>query len=190
MLAYTNKRVIEFNDYIRQKRQLPDSFQPGELLVNNTVIKLGRGRSLSVESEVEIRLNRGPSQVEIERDTMLDVELLDFTSHIGENFANVPVPTDRNHFNALVSYYKRAKNWERYYYLKQNFPDLRPRDAATVHKSQGSTYDSVFVDLGNISTCHQADQAARMLYVAFSRARSHVYVYGDLAPKYGGFIRA
>lgn len=190
VLAYTNKRVIEFNDYIRQKRQLPDSFQPGELLVNNTAIKLGRGKSLSVESEVEIRANHGPSQVEIENGTLMDVELLDFTSHIGENFGNVPVPTDRNHFNALVSYYKRAKNWERYYYLKQNFPDLRPRDAATVHKSQGSTYDSVFVDLGNISTCHQADQAARMLYVAFSRARSQVYVYGDLAQKYGGFIRA
>ena len=100
------------------------------------------------------------------------------------------VPTDRAHFDALVKYYKRQKNWERYFYLKQNFPDLRPRDAATVHKSQGSTYDSVFVDLGNISTCHQADQAARMLYVAFSRAKHKVYVYGDLAEKYGGFIRA
>lgn len=190
VLAYTNKRVIEYNDYIRQKRNLPDRFQTGEVLVNNTAIKLGRGKSLSVESSIEIKANHGASQVEIEKGTYLDVDLLDFTSHIGENFGNVPVPTDRAHFNALVNYYKRAKNWERYYYLKQNFPDLRPRDAATVHKSQGSTYDSVFVDLGNISTCHQADQAARMLYVAFSRARSHVYVYGDLAEKYGGFIRA
>ena len=120
----------------------------------------------------------------------MDVEYLDFTSHLGEMFNHVPVPTDRSHFNELVKYYKRQKNWERYFYLKQNFPDLRPRDAATVHKSQGSTYDSVFVDLGNISTCHQADQAARMLYVAFSRAKTKVYVYGDLAAKYGGFIKA
>ena len=190
VLAYTNRRVVEFNDYIRQKRMLPDSFQAGEILVNNSAIKLGRGKSLSVESEVEIRANRGPSQIEIERGTFMDVEHLDFTSHLGEMFNHVPVPTDRSHFNELVKYYKRQKNWERYFYLKQNFPDLRPRDAATVHKSQGSTYDSVFVDLGNISTCHQADQAARMLYVAFSRAKTKVYVYGDLAAKYGGFIKA
>ena len=190
VLAYTNRRVVEFNDYIRQKRMLPDSFQAGEILVNNSAIKLGRGKSLSVESEVEIRANRGPSQIEIERGTFMDVEHLDFTSHLGEMLNHVPVPTDRSHFNELVKYYKRQKNWERYFYLKQNFPDLRPRDAATVHKSQGSTYDSVFVDLGNISTCHQADQAARMLYVAFSRARTRVFVYGDLAQKYGGFIKA
>ena len=190
VLAYTNRRVVEFNDYIRQKRMLPDSFQAGEILVNNTAIKLGKGKSLSVESEVTIRANRGPSQIEIEKGLFMDVEYLDFTSHLGEMFNHVPVPTDRGHFNELVKYYKRQKNWERYFYLKQNFPDLRPRDAATVHKSQGSTYDSVFVDLGNISTCHQADQAARMLYVAFSRAKTKVYVYGDLAAKYGGFIKA
>ena len=190
VLAYTNRRVVEFNDYIRQKRMLPDSFQAGEILVNNSAIKLGRGKSLSVESEVEIKANHGPSQVEVEKGTHMDVEYLDFTSHLGEFFNRVPVPTDRGHFDALVKYFKRQKNWERYFYLKQNFPDLRPRDAATVHKSQGSTYDSVFVDLGNISTCHQADQAARMLYVAFSRARTRVFVYGDLAAKYGGFIQA
>lgn len=190
VLAYTNRRVIEYNDYIRQKRNLPDSFQAGEILVNNSAIKLGKGKSLSVEAEVEIRANKGLAQIEIEKDVYMDVEYLDFTSHIGENFAHVPIPVDRAHFDALVKYYKRQKNWERFYYLKQNFPDLRPRDAATVHKSQGSTYDTVFVDLGNISTCHQADQAARMLYVAFSRARTKVYVYGDLAQKYGGFIRA
>lgn len=190
VLAYTNSRVIEFNDYIRQMRELPKSFQPGEILVNNSAIKIGRGKTLSVESEVTIKLNHGPDKVEIEEGAMLDVERLTFVTHLGEIFNRVPVPTDRAHFDAVVKYYRRTKNWDRYFYLKQTFPDLRPRDAATVHKSQGSTYDSVFVDLGNISTCHQSDQTARMLYVAFSRARHKVYIFGNLAKKYGGFIRA
>lgn len=190
VLAYTNNRVIQFNDHIRAKRNLPDAFQAGEILVNNTAIKLGKGKSLSVESEITIRQNHGASQIEVEPNVYLDVDTLDFTSHLGEMFNQVPVPKDRSHFNALIKHYKREKNWERFFYLKQNLPDLRPRDAATVHKSQGSTYDSVFLDLANISTCRQADQAARMLYVAFSRARTRVYVYGDLAEKFGGFIRA
>lgn len=194
ILAYTNKRVIEYNDYVRQMRQLPDSFQANEILINNTMVKLGKRQSLSVESEVEIIANRGASQIQIETGVMLDVEYLDFSSHLGDVFHHIPVPTNRKHYNDLLAHYKaigkRTKNWERYFYLKQNFPDLRPRDAATVHKAQGSTYETVFVDLGNISTCHQQDQAARMLYVAFSRARTRVFVYGDLAEKYGGFIRA
>jgi ATP-dependent exoDNAse (exonuclease V) alpha subunit len=60
--------------------------------------------------------------------------------------------------------------------------------AKTVHKSQGSTHDDVYIDLGNISTCHNPNQAARMLYVAFSRARNRVFLFGQLAEKYGGLI--
>lgn len=189
ILAYTNRRVIEFNDYIRQMRNLPKTFQQGEILVNNAAIRLRNRKSLSVEQEIEITNNKRIAKVEIDPGVMLEVNYLDFQDNFYNSHFDVPVPTDREHFDALVKYYRRQKNWERYFHLKQGYPDLRPRDAATVHKAQGSTYDSVFVDLGNISSCHQADQAARMLYVAFSRARTRVFVYGDLAPKYGGFIR-
>lgn len=190
ILGYTNRRIIEYNDYIRQMRQLPDIYGEGEILINNAGIKLGKGNVLSAESEVTIIANRGRETIEIEKGVNLNVQRLDFMSHIGNRYYSIPVPMDRAHFTSLVKYYAKNKKFERMYYLKNNFPDLRQRDAATVHKSQGSTYDSVFVDLGNISTCHQADQAARMLYVAFSRARTRVFVYGDLASKYGGFIRA
>lgn len=190
VLAFTNKRVVEFNDYIRQMRNLPESYGEGEILINNSAVKLGRKGSISVESEVTINKNHGPNRIEIETGVFMEVEYLDFTSHIGSRFGYVPIAKDRTHFNALLKHYKKNKNWERYFYLKQNFPDLRPRDAATVHKSQGSTYDVVFVDLGNISTCNQPEQVARLLYVAFSRARTRVLVYGELAAKYGGFVKA
>jgi ATP-dependent exoDNAse (exonuclease V) alpha subunit len=85
-----------------------------------------------------------------------------------------------------LKYYRRKKEWHKYFSLKNTIPDLRQRDAATVHKSQGSTYDTVFVDLTNISTCHNPIAAARMLYVAFTRARSRICLYGNLASKYGG----
>ena len=103
-------------------------------------------------------------------------------------FTNVPLPVDREHFNALLSHYGKARNWKKYFDLKNYYPDLRPHDASTVYKAQGSTYDTVFVDLGNISTCHNANQAARMLYVALSRPRTRIVLYGELAEKYGGLI--
>lgn len=191
ILAYTNKQVIAYNDHIRGIRQLPPSYTPGEFLVTSSVIHHKRGQ-IPVEMEIEVVRNQGADRILVDKqhDVYLDVDLLDIKDSFGDRHYGIPVMTNRQHFDELTSYYRKAKNWSAYFPLKNNIADLRQRDAATVHKSQGSTYDTVFVDLGNISTCHQPQQVARMLYVAFSRARSRVFLYGDLAAKYGGLIRA
>ena len=73
--------------------------------------------------------------------------------------------------------------------MKETFPDLRAKDSCTVHKSQGSTYDTVFVDLGDLSVCRNPADAARLFYVAFSRARNRVVMYGNLAERFGRIVR-
>ena len=187
ILVYTNRRVIEYNDHIRNLRQLPVEYQAGDLLVNNTAFTSSM-RTVPVEAEIEILENHGHSQVPIAPDVYLDVNLIDFKTDLEDIHRNIPYPVNREHYEALTKYYAKQKNWERFFYLKKQFIDLRPRDAATVHKSQGSSYNTVFIDLGNISTCNFTNQAARMLYVAFSRARQRVFLYGDLAEKYGGLV--
>lgn len=189
ILAYTNKRVVEYNDHIRSTRGLPDSFTAGEYLVSSSVVHTHRGQ-IPVEMELEVIRNRGANQIMVDKKEGIhvDVDMLDVKDSLGETFKDIPVMTNRQHFDELTRYYARAKDWGKFFELKNNIADLRPRDAATVHKSQGSTYQTVFVDLGNISTCHQSQQVARMLYVAFSRARSRVFLYGDLIKKYGGLI--
>ena len=184
ILAFTNNRVMQFNDHIRQLRKLPDEYVEGEYLINNHPVKM-RDRMLSVEEEVTIDRIHGRSREEIVVGTEMEYLNATITTRIGD-YAEVKLPVDRNHYHALLKFFARQKNWERLYYMKERFPDLRQRDAATVHKSQGSTYDSVFIDLGNISTCNFPDQVTRLLYVAFSRARSRVFLYGDLVEKYGG----
>jgi ATP-dependent exoDNAse (exonuclease V) alpha subunit len=57
---------------------------------------------------------------------------------------------------------------------------LRAAYAQTINKSQGSTYDRVFIDLDDLARCSSGDQLARMLYVGFSRARHQVFLTGDL----------
>lgn len=187
ILSYTNKRVVEYNHHIRSIRQLPDTFTVGEYLVTSSVVHSKHGQ-IPVETEVEVVKNHGRDRVLIdkEHDVLLDVDYLDLTNSFGERFNRIPVMLDRSHFDELLRYYARTKAWDKFFFLKNNIADLRQRDAATVHKSQGSTYDTVFIDLGNISTCHLPQQVARMLYVAFSRARSRIFLYGDLAGKYGG----
>ena len=192
ILAYTNKKVIAYNDHIRTMRGLGDSLIQGDLLVNNNAITLGkpRGTMLRVEEGITVMRNKGPASVSIDAVHNVDllIEYIDIQSDLGAFYTDVPVPTDKHHFRELMNYYKNKKMWERFFYLKNGFPDFRPRDAATVHKSQGSTYDAVFIDLADIATCTHADQAARMLYVAFSRARNRVFLYGNPG-KYGSIIR-
>lgn len=192
ILAYTNKRVVEYNDHVRSLRNLPDEFTVGEQLINNTAIPLRR-YMLSVEEEVEI-LSIKPKTVTLwidnfeGQDVEIEVYECDIRNRLGMTFTDVKLPKDRTHFAAILKWLSSRKNWGRFYDLKKQVLDLRQRDGSTVYKAQGSSLDTVFIDVTNISTCHNPSQAARMLYVAASRARKHVIFYGELAQKYGGLI--
>ena len=48
--------------------------------------------------------------------------------------------------------------------------------ASTVHKSQGSSYDNIFVDMKNIKICKDDLVRRQLQYVAMSRTRSDVYI--------------
>lgn len=190
ILAYTNNRVNEYNDHIREVRSLPSHFTAGESLISNSAVQFSK-YMFSVEEEVTI-LDMASRTTMIPIDTGVELEVC-YSTLLPKRGAipieKIPVPVDRDHYHALIKHYQKAKKWHIYFKLKGEFPDLRPRDACTLHKSQGSTYDSVFIDLGNISTCHNANQVARMLYVGCSRAKSRVFLFGTLAPKYGGVIQ-
>lgn len=194
ILAYTNKRVVEFNDHIRQIRNLPTHYTVGEKLISSTACHL-KGAMLTVEQEVEvIDLAEQSQLVHIESpggdapDVTLEIRKATLKTSIGDVFTDVSLPVDRDHFTALVKYYAREQRWERHFFLKNNFPDLRPHDASTFYKAQGSTYDTVIIDAGNLSTCTNVNQVARQLYVGVSRPRNRIIFYGNLAEKYGGLV--
>lgn len=189
ILAYTNQRVIAYNDHIRQIRQFSDVYILGEKLISNSAVMIPGGM-ISVEEEVEItKLSEITEVIEIDDQASLLVRRADLENKFGEVYTDVLLPEDKNHFYQLIKFYQKQKNWNRYYHLKNTYPDLRPREAATVHKAQGSTYDTAYIDLGNLSTCRNPVEAARLLYVAFTRARNRIVLYGQLAEKYGGLIQ-
>jgi len=59
--------------------------------------------------------------------------------------------------------------WPNFYRKKDQFVDVRPIYASTVHKSQGSTYKRAYVDLMDIQMMPQKEMLARLLYVAVTR---------------------
>jgi hypothetical protein len=188
ILAYTNERVSLFNDYIRQIRNLPAELTTNEFLVNNNAVQLRNGL-LSVEAGVKIlSYDTGIKTAQLPDGVTLDYRLATIATASGGTHTNVPIAMDMDHLRACIQYFAKKQDWPTHFHLKQGYPDLRPLDAGTVYKAQGSTYETAVIDLGNISTCTNPNQAARMLYVAFSRARERVFLFGDLAPRFGGLI--
>ncbi len=196
ILAYTNNRVIAYNDHIRDMRGLPSTFTVGEHVISNSAMQFPMpGTNLvqvmSVEDEFEVT-DVSPSihTVVIEPNATFDCMFVTLKGVYGNQgiFKNVPIPVNKEHFTALIKYYAKKKDWKHYYKLKNEYPDLRPRDATTVHKAQGSTHDTVFIDMDDLSTCKDRDTTARLLYVWATRARKRLVMYGTLAKKYGGII--
>lgn len=58
--------------------------------------------------------------------------------------------------------------------------------AITIHASQGSTYDNVFIDLDSFNKCYDLDMALRLLYVAVTRAKNKVIFFGELPYRFRG----
>ena len=59
-------------------------------------------------------------------------------------------------------------------WLREGVADLRLVVASTAHKAQGSTVDACVVDVGDMMRCRHDRELAQLLYVAVTRARSHV----------------
>lgn len=72
---------------------------------------------------------------------------------------------------------KRARAWASYLAFKDCVICLDFTHAMTVHKSQGSTYENVYLDTEDMSRCAEKDYVMylKLLYVAISRASHKVF---------------
>ena len=64
----------------------------------------------------------------------------------------------------------REGSWSSFWDAKDSFHDLRPCHAITAHRSQGSTYQTVFVNAADILCNRNREEALKCLYVAVTRA--------------------
>ena len=78
--------------------------------------------------------------------------------------------------DALIEHGRKHNDWRGYYRLVETFCDIRPLYAMTCHKSQGSTFDNVFLDVGDVYTNRNKLEADYCLNVGMTRARFNVYV--------------
>lgn len=181
ILAYTNQKVIRLNDHIRSLNELPDYFTEGEKVVSCSAARVLESKTmLRIEQELTITEVGGIEEYRLDRHNSLQVRKM--VTSVGV----VMVPVDPYQFAHLVKHYQKNKDWPTYFSLKEDIADLRPRNACTVYKAQGSTYREVFVDLTDIGDCRNPSQAARMLYVACTRPTHNIKFIGNLPARFKG----
>jgi ATP-dependent exoDNAse (exonuclease V) beta subunit len=64
-----------------------------------------------------------------------------------------------------------SRLWKEFWTFKEAFHSLRHAYSITAHRAQGSTYESVFVDVQDILLNRNRQEAFRCLYVACSRPK-------------------
>lgn len=170
ILAWTNRRVVDYNNAVHARMKGQSNLQAGDYAVCNKYFKGSKTAILKTDETVQI-------------------------THISEPITQYGVAGKNYTINGRIVAFcpdsiedrkeriKRAEKNEEYQVLEDidlRWIDLRPMYACTINKSQGSTYDRVFIDLDDLKGCNSGNQIARMLYVGTSRARHQVFFTGDL----------
>jgi len=71
---------------------------------------------------------------------------------------------------------ERSKKWKTFFAVKELFVDVKYTYASTIHKLQGSTYETVYIDLRDLENIKDKDLMYRLLYVAVTRASTNIKV--------------
>lgn len=170
ILAWTNKCVIGFNQYVRSLAKGDPHFQVGDYAVCNSYLQVGK---TSIKTDQLVLITKiGPDC------TVLDVEgnymELDYKVRVFQ-------PKSLAEKNLAIKKARAENRISDVATMESSWSDLRGAYACTINKAQGSTFGSVFIDLSDVSRCNSGDQIYRMMYVAVSRAKHHVYLTGDFA---------
>ena len=169
-LAWTNKTVIAYNNAIHDKVSGSPHFKVGDYAVCNSFLTVGKGVSIKTDQLVNISgIEKSENRYGIQgRFFSLDRSYRVF------------VPDSLVEKKELIKKLRAAGDTRTLIEIEEQWADLRAAYACTINKSQGSTFNSVFIDLDDVARCNDGNQLARMLYVGVSRAREHVILTGDL----------
>ena len=168
ILAWTNKCVIGYNNFVRNHVKGNPDFQVDDYAICNSFVTVGRS-SIKTDQLVHINGIEADSERYGVSGNMVCVDGI-WVFH----------PKSLQEWNAGIKQMRAKDNFGAVSEMESQWIDLRAAYACTINKAQGSTFDRVFVDLDDIRRCNSGDQIARMLYVGVSRARTQVFLTGDL----------
>ena len=176
VLAYRNKTVRRYNREIRTARYGEDAerFVEGEWLVaTETWYHEGVARLTNSE---EVRVKKATIDT-FEADDQSEWKTWKLKVRTpGRGLTRTAYVLHEDEFDRYENDLERRREtakedgskWDRYYELRERFARVDYAYASTVHKAQGSTFNTVFVDHRDLKACRGEERQA-LLYVAVTR---------------------
>lgn len=172
-LAYTNRRVNALNRLIRTAifgNNAP-RFVPGERLVANTPCLNGDSVLLQTSAECQV------IDVFEGREGAWAIWYLEVETEEGsDRTLRVLHEISQASFQQQLQKYAQEKRWQEFWELKQRFHDVHYAYSLTIHKSQGSTFQDVFVDIPDILVNYNVLERNQLCYVAVTRAAKRLFI--------------
>lgn len=159
VITYTNEEVIKHNKELFELENNRKHFKKGDALINNKYCKIDQD-TFKTDEEV-----------------VLTSDLIEECEFNINGYLRKGGIYEVNGSRQIVNLDNNHK-WT----ASQFVLDLRPSYSCTIHKSQGSTYKDVFINLNHLKSIYyrQPKLFKRLLYVAISRASNNVYLTGDI----------
>lgn len=171
LLSFTNHRAIYYNQELRNHVKGDPELQVGDYAICNSYVQVhtdGKNGKIATDQLVYISDKMNEQTIHGVEGTWLQVD----------RQYDVFLPKRREDVKELTKWATK-NNDQSVLRTIDRWIDLRAAYAQTVTKSQGSTYDTVFIDVDDISTCTIGNLIARMMYVGTSRARYKCVLTGD-----------
>ncbi|MEB3268388.1 MAG: AAA family ATPase [Leptolyngbya sp.] len=173
-LAYTNRRVAQLNHLIRQAiyGDRVDRFVPGERLIAMQPCLGDESIILPTSAECEvIEARQG-------RDGEWPVWYLSVeTEEQRLRTLRVLHESGQQAMAAQLEFLARERRWIEFWDLRQRFHMVDYAYSLTIHKSQGSTFQDVFVDVPSMAANRNVIERNQLCYVAVTRAAKRLFVY-------------
>jgi len=179
VLAWRNDQVSYYNTLVREAKggDPTQPFEIGDLIVVNEAYTENDEVVLNTGVEAKV-LNMVAAECELFPD--LKIWLVTLDQGQPDKVYQVLDPSSRalanQKANKLRNSAIKAGDWAAYYRFKEGFLDAKPPYSLTCHKSQGSTFGTVFVDYRDIYKNKTLSEADRCLYTAITRASERVVI--------------
>lgn len=177
-VAWTNKVVDAWNNVIRDKVYGADrnEWNEGESIVTTAPVMNPHEEGIIFTTDTLLEIIDTPRE-----ELVNEVPVWILLVSAGREAVEIAVVTNQGgkefnrRKNELLEKAKGDKReWQKFYRFMESFAYVKPAFSMTVHRSQGSTFDDVYVSYGNILQNPRKKEALQCLYVAITRPRSRL----------------
>ena len=184
VIAWRNETVKNWNNIIRQILwgNSPNLWVPGDRVVIASPIKsdLLEGKTVATIDDEGVLLDIVEDYHPVYKEIQIYILKIDIDEKASIKTYVLHPDSINIHSKILNEKLMEAKRdrhkWKSFWEFKKSFDDIRHGYAITAHRSQGSTYEQVLVDLKDIMMNRNRVEALKCLYVAASRPTKRLII--------------